>query len=56
MPEMRTGSTLRYKRDEIERLIADSERRIAQGRADLSDINVAFRSSKPATNPRACPA
>ena len=39
MAEIRTVTTLIAKRDEIERLIAGYESRLAQAKADLSHVN-----------------
>ena len=39
MAEIRTVTTLRHKRDEIENAIANYEKRLAQARADLSHVN-----------------
>ena len=53
MAEIRTVTTLRYRRDEIERAIANYERCLAQAQTDLGHINAATRFSKPAAIPRA---
>jgi hypothetical protein len=42
MAEIRTVTTLRYKRDEITAAIANYEKRLAQARADLAHINAAI--------------
>jgi hypothetical protein len=42
MAEIRTVTTLRYKRDEIETAIKNYELRLAQARADLAHINAAI--------------
>ncbi len=42
MAEIRTVTTLRHKRDEIERSIANYEKRLAQAQADLAHINAAI--------------
>ena len=42
MAEIRTVTTLRRKRDEITRAIANYEKRLAQARADLAHINAAI--------------
>lgn len=43
MAEIRTVTTLRAKRDEIQARIADYERKIKQARADLAAIGAAIR-------------
>ena len=43
MAEIRTVTTLKYKRDEITRAIAAYEKKIAQAKADLAHINAAIR-------------
>jgi hypothetical protein len=43
MPENRTVTTLKYKRDEITRSIAAYEKKLIQARADLAHINAAIR-------------
>jgi hypothetical protein len=43
MTESRTAETLRRKRDEITRTIAEYEKRLNQARADLAHINAAVR-------------
>jgi hypothetical protein len=40
--EIRTVTTLRYKRDEIETAIVNYEKRLAQAKADLTHINAAI--------------
>jgi hypothetical protein len=42
MAEIRTVTTLRYKRDEIRRAIRDYEKRLDQARADLAHIAAAI--------------
>lgn len=42
MAEIRTVTTLTYKREEIERTIIGYERKLEQARADLSHINAAI--------------
>jgi hypothetical protein len=42
MAEIRTVTTLQFKRDEIETAIANYEKRLAQARADLAHINAAI--------------
>jgi hypothetical protein len=43
MPEIRTVTTLRAKRDEIQKAIANYERQLTQSRADLASISAAIR-------------
>ncbi len=43
MPEIRTVTTLKYKRDEITRSIAAYEKKLNQARADLAHIIAAIR-------------
>ncbi len=43
MAEIRTVTTLKGKRDEITRSVASYEKKLAQARADLAQINAAIR-------------
>jgi hypothetical protein len=43
MAEIRTVTTLKYKRDEITRAIVNYENKIAQAKVDLAHINAAVR-------------
>ena len=43
MAEIRTVTTLKYKRDEITRAIVNYENKIAQAKVDLAHINAAIR-------------
>jgi len=43
MPEIRTVTTLKGKRDEITRAIVNYENKIAQAKVDLAHINAAIR-------------
>lgn len=43
MAEIRTVTTLKYKRDDITRAIAAYEKKLNQARADLAHINAAIR-------------
>jgi hypothetical protein len=43
MAEIRTVTTLKYKRDDITRAIANYEKKLNQARADLAHINAAIR-------------
>ena len=56
MAEIRTVTTLRYKRDEIEKAIADYEKRLAQSRADLAHINAAISIFEASGDPKGFPA
>lgn len=56
MAEIRTVTTLRFKRDDIERSIANYEKRLAQARADLSHINAAISIFEASGDPRGFPA
>jgi hypothetical protein len=53
MAEIRTVTTLRYKRAEIEKSIENYEKRLAQAQPDLAHINALSRFSRPAATPRA---
>jgi hypothetical protein len=56
MAEIRTVTTLRYKRAEIEKSIAEYEKRIAQATADLSHINAAISIFEASGDPKGFPA
>jgi hypothetical protein len=56
MAEIRTVTTLRYKRAEIEKSISDYEKRIEQARADLSAINAAISIFEASGDPKGFPA
>jgi hypothetical protein len=56
MAEIRTVTTLRYKRDEIEKSIANYEKRLAQARSDLSHINAAISIFEASGDPKGFPA
>lgn len=43
MAEIRTVTTLKYKRDDITRAIAAYEKKLNQARADLAHVNAAIR-------------
>jgi hypothetical protein len=43
MAEIRTVTTLKFKRDEITRAIVNYENKIAQAKVDLAHINAAIR-------------
>jgi hypothetical protein len=56
MAEIRTVTTLRYKRAEIERSIANYEKRIAQAQSDLAHINAAISIFEASGDPKGFPA
>ena len=56
MAEIRTVTTLRYKRDEISKAIANYEKQLAQSRADLAHINAAITIFEASGDPKGFPA
>src|SRR4051794_24609865 len=56
MAEIRTVTTLRFKRDEIIATIANYEKRIAQARSDLAHINASISIFEASGDPRGFPA
>ena len=56
MAEIRTVTTLRYKRDEITAAIVNYEKRIAQARSDLAHINAAISIFEASGDPKGFPA
>jgi hypothetical protein len=56
MAEIRTVTTLRHKRAEIEKSITDYEKRIAQATADLAHINAAISIFEASGDPKGFPA
>jgi hypothetical protein len=56
MAEIRTVTTLRAKRDDIEKSIANYEKRLAQAQSDLSHINAAISIFEASGDPKGFPA
>jgi hypothetical protein len=56
MAEIRTVTTLRYKRAEIENSISDYEKRLEQAHSDLAHINAAIAIFEASGDPKGFPA